>query len=171
MARFQSVTKLKEKYPEWLFDDPQTTDFCQKLLAKDPKHRLGYQNETEIKVRSGFMWSIEWLNEFLFCSGVQRLVRAPRADSCLIILRFWLDATKRSGGCPITLSHLSLLHTTTVWVAFWMSHWFDKSLLGWLNIWLIGYMIGRCIWCVISEWSVDGLINWMNAWFTNWVIC
>ncbi|CAG5122852.1 unnamed protein product [Candidula unifasciata] len=60
---FQSVTKLKEKYPEWLFDDPHTTDLCQKLLEKDPKQRLGYQNEAvEIKSHpyfSGMNWNVD----------------------------------------------------------------------------------------------------------------
>ncbi|CAL1543546.1 unnamed protein product, partial [Lymnaea stagnalis] len=47
---YQSVTKLKEKYPEWLFDDPHAKDLCQKLLVKDPRLRIGSENEViEIK--------------------------------------------------------------------------------------------------------------------------
>ncbi|XP_012936630.1 calcium-dependent protein kinase C-like [Aplysia californica] len=46
---FQSVTKLNVKYPSWAFDDPGTLDLCQRLLVKEPRHRLGSGNKDVIK--------------------------------------------------------------------------------------------------------------------------
>ncbi|KAK6991174.1 protein kinase C alpha type [Biomphalaria glabrata] len=57
---YQSVTKLKEKYPEWLFTDKDALDLCQKLLIKEPKRRLCAENEIhDIKSHSYFM-NIDW---------------------------------------------------------------------------------------------------------------
>ncbi|XP_059164383.1 protein kinase C-like 2 [Physella acuta] len=57
---YQSVTKLKEKYPEWLFDDPDTKDFCQKLLIKDPKRRLGSDNEVSDIKNHPYFFGVDW---------------------------------------------------------------------------------------------------------------
>ncbi|KAH9492579.1 protein kinase C, partial [Bulinus truncatus] len=60
---YQSVTKLKEKYPEWLFTDKDAMDLCQKLLIKDPKRRLCAENEIlDIKSHPYFT-NIDWDEE------------------------------------------------------------------------------------------------------------